>query len=350
MQEVINPNGIVLYAKQPGFTSFSSLFTIKHALKTKKVGHTGTLDSFAQGLLVVCCGSLTRLASYITSFNKEYEAIICFGQETDTLDPSGKIIQNTDYPSYSKLKESLNHFVGEQNQVPPMYSALHIDGKRLSDIARNGKSIEIPSRKINVFEVKLIDAQTEDLKPCTDDDKVKYAHVLFSVSKGTYIRALARDIAKDCNSSAYLVGLLRTKVGNFSLDKAACYENLTEFSIKSVLQNLKTDSDEIHISKEIEQKSEDQVKDNIIRMNKSLAVECGFSFMQIKSEYLSDFHNGKKLKKDMFVANCELENCEFANGDIAIFDENDNFHGLINKTNNLYKYCYVISNSELSGK
>ena len=122
----INQNGIVLYAKSAGQTSFSSLFTIKHALGTKKVGHTGTLDSFAQGLLIVCTGALTRLVSHITAFDKVYESIICFGKETDTLEPSGKIVKETELPTIKQVFNAIENFKGKLNQIPPAFSAILI--------------------------------------------------------------------------------------------------------------------------------------------------------------------------------------------------------------------------------
>ena len=143
--------GIVLFAKRPGLTSFSSLFSIKRALATKKVGHTGTLDSFASGLLVVCTGSLTRLASYITSFNKTYDAVIEFGVETDTLEYTGKIIKTAPLPKKDDVLSAIKHYTGDILQRPPLFSALHINGERASDIARSGRSAEMPSRPVTVY-------------------------------------------------------------------------------------------------------------------------------------------------------------------------------------------------------
>ena len=157
-------SGFVLFAKRPGMTSFSSLFTIKHALKTKKVGHTGTLDSFAEGLLVVCVGSATRLASRITAFDKEYEAVISFGKETDTLDPEGTVIKEKDLPSENQLKDALKHFSGEIFQKPPDFSAIHVNGKRASDLVRSGVSVEIPTRKVFIYQSELLETKLNSEK------------------------------------------------------------------------------------------------------------------------------------------------------------------------------------------
>ena len=228
-----NASGIVLYAKQPGCTSFSSLFTIKKALNTTKVGHTGTLDSFAEGLLVVCVGNHTRLAGKITGFSKKYEAIIAFGTETDTLEYTGNPINQTKLPTYKDLQKAVETFTGDILQAPPAFSAVHVEGKRASDLAREGKTVEIPKRPVTVFEAKIEDVIFEDKKLET----VKYAKISFFVSKGTYIRCLARDIAKDCGSSAHLIGLLRTEVGSFSLKNAVGKSLLKDFTIENAIKN-----------------------------------------------------------------------------------------------------------------
>jgi len=152
-------DGIVLLAKQPGLTSFSSLFNVKKALNTNKVGHTGTLDSFAQGLLVVCAGRLTRLAGNITEFDKEYKAVISFGIETDTLEYTGNIIRQTSLPTEQALVSALASFVGPQQQVPPQFSALHVNGQRASDIARKGGEISLPPRPIVVYKAEITELE-----------------------------------------------------------------------------------------------------------------------------------------------------------------------------------------------
>lgn len=349
MQNKLNTNGIVLYAKSAGQTSFSSLFTIKHALGIKKVGHTGTLDSFAQGLLVICTGSLTRLVSHITAFDKVYEAIICFGKETDTLDPTGKVIKETDLPSLKQIFSALEHFKGKIEQTPPAFSAIHIDGKRLSDIARSGKEVEIPSRQVEVFSSELIEIMDEkntifnlsscDIKNLNDDLKVKFAKVKFHVSKGTYIRSLARDIGNFCDSSAYLVGLLRTKVGNFKLEDAVGFEYLSDFTINSVLQNLKTEDEKIKLDKDVELDLQKQVKEKISLLTIDLALDCGFLIANLKTDFVNDFYNGKFLKENMF----EKFPSDCQNNEIAVFNQ-DKFLGVISKQGKIIKYCYVLQN------
>ena len=359
-----NINGIVLFAKSTGQTSFSSLFTIKRALGTKKVGHTGTLDSFAQGLLVVCTGALTRLVSHITAFDKTYQAVIRFGKETDTLEPSGKIVKETELPTIKQVFDAVENFKGKLNQIPPAFSAIHVDGKRLSDIARSGKSVEIPSRQIEVFSSEILELMDENdfifnidnssLQKIDLEKKVKFARINFHVSKGTYIRSLARDIGNFCNSSGYLVGLLRTKVGNFKLEDSVGFEFLPEFTIKSVLENLsalensENSEDENspknfkRIDKEIEDELQNQVNNKLCTMTENLALECGFSVAILKDRFTKDFLNGKKLYKNMF------EKLSFENNqsEVAVFAQNPEnsqkvFLGVISQN---LRYSYVVHN------
>ncbi len=249
------PSGIILYDKKPGVTSFSALGKIKKTLGTKKVGHTGTLDLFAQGLLVVCVGSLTRLAGLITAFDKEYEAKIIFGEQTDTLDPTGQVVKTAPLPTLAALKESLKKFTGKLMQRPPEFSAIKIGGKRASDLTRSGKEAALPERPIEVYEAELLDYElgaafeggeaneaaasydcglASDRGASNDSCLVKSARVRFLVSKGTYIRSLARDIGLDCASAGRLETLKRTRVGNFNLSDAASEDDLTAASLRGM--------------------------------------------------------------------------------------------------------------------
>ena len=215
MANLSSPDGIVLLAKKPGLTSFASLHSVKKALGTTKVGHTGTLDSFAQGLLVVCTGRLTKLAGNITEFDKSYSAVIKFGEETDTLEYTGQVIRTAPLPSLEALTNALQKFTGNILQAPPSFSALHVNGKRASDLAREGKTVELPPRPITVFQANIIETKL------SSEGFVEYCKIDFTVSKGTYIRCLARDIAKEAGSAGHLIGLYRTRVGNFDIKDAA---------------------------------------------------------------------------------------------------------------------------------
>lgn len=198
---------ILLIKKAGSITSFSSLNAIKRAVDPK-VGHAGTLDKFAEGLLIVLTGSMTKLNVLFSSMDKSYRATIHFGMETDTLDPEGEVIATSPIPSYETVKEAISHFLGPLEQAPPQYSALHIGGKRASDLARKGKVVEMAKRPITVYE----------FTPIKYEDGVLIADI--SVSKGTYIRSIARDLGLACNSRAYLSALVRTRIGPYHLDEA----------------------------------------------------------------------------------------------------------------------------------
>lgn len=209
----VSGGGIIFLHKKQGVTSFQALGRIKKVLNTGKVGHTGTLDKFAEGLLILLTGKLTRMNALITDLDKEYEALIRFGRETDTLDPEGETVAEADPPTLKTIESVLNQFKGEISQIPPRYSAIHIDGKRAHELARSGKEVEMPSREITVHDLEILEYENNDLK------------LRVHCSKGTYIRSLARDIGIACGSRAYVQELVRTAVGPFSLDTAVDVEN-----------------------------------------------------------------------------------------------------------------------------
>ena len=195
---------IRLIKKECGMTSFSSLGSIKKENRGEKVGHAGTLDKFASGLMLVMIGNATKLNPVFSSFGKRYIATIKFGEETDTLDPEGTVIATSALPSYDDVLSSVNSFLGPQLQMPPVYSALHVDGKRAYIEARKGHDVEMPLRPICIHSISLL----------SYNDGIAVIDV--SVSKGTYIRSLARDIALKINARAHLIALERTELGPFS--------------------------------------------------------------------------------------------------------------------------------------
>ncbi len=194
------------------FFSFQSLGAVKKLYGTKRVGHTGTLDKFASGLMIVLVGKYTRLNPLFTGMDKTYEAVIRFGEETDTLDPEGEIVGTGPVPSLGDIEDSLPLFLGDQEQIPPIYSAVHINGERSWRLARKGEAVEMKSRPIRIDELTLLDWKAPDLR------------LRVSCSSGTYIRSLARDLALRCGSRARLEALSRTRVGGFHIEEAICLE------------------------------------------------------------------------------------------------------------------------------
>ncbi|MDE5888849.1 MAG: tRNA pseudouridine(55) synthase TruB, partial [Bacilli bacterium] len=200
-------NGILLINKPIDFTSRDVVNKLSGILHTKKIGHTGTLDPIATGVLVICVGNTTKLCELLTSEYKEYIATIKLGVKTDTLDITGNIIEEKEFNvTENQIKEVLNSFLGQSIQTTPIYSAVKVNGKKLYEYAREGKSIELPKREIDIKSIELISYQ---------DDKITFKT---TVSKGTYIRALIDDICKSLNTVGTMSALIRTKQGKFALE------------------------------------------------------------------------------------------------------------------------------------
>ena len=321
MANLSSPDGIVLLAKKTGLTSFTSLHSVKKALGTTKVGHTGTLDSFAQGLLVVCTGRLTKLAGCITEFDKSYSAVIKFGEETDTLEYTGQIIRTSPLPTLDSLKEAIKKYTGNILQSPPAFSAIHVNGKRASDLAREGKTVDIPPRPITVFEAKIIETKL------TEQGLVEYCRIDFTVSKGTYIRCLARDIAKEAGSAGHLIGLYRTRVGNFDIRDAAGFKHLEDFSIQTAIEQSKINITERPDDTELKE----EIRNTLRGFDKETSILCGFTNLTLTDDQAEkDYCNGKPLRSALFGTNLhDLQN----NTLCAVFSKTDFFRGLIEKDN-----------------
>lgn len=195
---------VLILDKKPGETSFRSLNEVKRLHRGSKVGHTGTLDKFATGIMVVLTGEATKLNPLFSGMDKKYKATIKLGEQTDTLDPEGEIISRTSIPTASAFEEALNSFTGPIKQRPPEYSAIHIDGKRAYERIRRGEEVVIPERDVTIYSLELLSFAS--------DEAVIDTHV----SKGTYIRSLARDICHSAASCGYLKSLDRYQVGPFT--------------------------------------------------------------------------------------------------------------------------------------
>ena len=195
---------VLILDKKPGETSFRSLNEVKRLHRGSKVGHTGTLDKFATGIMVVLTGEATKLNPLFSGMDKKYKATIKLGEQTDTLDPEGEIINQASIPTASAFKEALSSFTGSIKQRPPEYSAIHIDGKRAYERIRKGEEVVIPERDVTIYSLELLSFAS--------DEAVIDTHV----SKGTYIRSLARDICHSAASCGYLKSLDRYQVGPFT--------------------------------------------------------------------------------------------------------------------------------------
>lgn len=200
-------SGIVNVYKEKGFTSFDVVAKLRGILKTKKIGHTGTLDPDAEGVLPVCIGRATKVCDLLTDKDKVYEAVMLLGVETDTQDTSGIILEERPVTvSEEAVKEAILSFVGQYAQVPPMYSALKMNGKKLYELAREGKTVERKPRNVEIYSIEILE--------------INLPRVRMSVhcSKGTYIRTLCHDIGTKLGCGGCMEKLLRTKVGIFLLE------------------------------------------------------------------------------------------------------------------------------------
>lgn len=202
-------NGIINIYKEAGFTSHDVVAKLRGIVKQKKIGHTGTLDPDAVGVLPVCFGNATKLCDMLTDKSKEYRACMLLGETSDTQDASGTILSRTQVNvGEEEVRDAVMSFVGEYDQIPPMYSALKVNGKKLYELARQGVEIERKPRRVEIHHIKI--------------EEINLPRVTFSVgcSKGTYIRTLCADIGDRLGCGALMETLQRTRVGNFHIEQA----------------------------------------------------------------------------------------------------------------------------------
>lgn len=267
---------IQLFDKEENITSFSSLSSFKRENRREKVGHCGTLDKFASGLMIVLIGSSTKLNPIFSSFGKKYIASLRFGEETDTLDREGKVVNTSSYiPTKDEVEKVLKTFIGKQKQTPPLYSAIHVDGKRAYQAARKEIEIEMPERDIEIKEISLISYEDGIL--------------VFSstVSKGTYIRSLGRDIAYRLNTVGSLIKLRRTEVGPFTLsdinlDTSSLLEKTNLFGKVYFSSSHKKEIDNGTIKREWIISEEDKEKP--------------YAYMYVDSSLYAYVENGERIK------------------------------------------------------
>ncbi len=286
-------SGIIFLDKPSGITSFQALGIIKKKLGQKKIGHAGTLDKFANGLVIALAGSFTRLNPFFTNLNKTYLAKIRFGIETETLDPEGKIIKEAQIPELDEVMAVIPGFIGFQMQVPPDFSAVHVDGKRAYQRKLAGDDLKIEPRKIEITELEFISWDA----PCLT--------LRIVCSKGTYVRSIARDLGYAAGSCAYVQELKREKIGGFDLGLASEPEKFNS-------------------------------EENVIRGREVFKYLSAIEVAQVKTSFRDKILNGVPLGLDVFV-----EMVEVKDGLYALFHEND-FLALIDISGNKINYKFVI--------
>ena len=362
------PQFIIPFAKPSGITSFISLWQVKHALGTKKVGHTGTLDSFADGLLVLLSGKLTKLVPYITDFDKTYRVLFYFGKETDTLDPEGAVIAEKPLPVYADFIAAIRQLTGTIEQVPPVYSAVKQAGERLSDKIRRGEAVTVLPRTVTIYSIDIeeifyapeadtagpenpwpdtgVEPLEADAAALSTDQKVSGAEkseegalqkVLGAVlcvrcSKGTYIRSLVRDIAHCCGSAAYAYALRRTAVGPFTLEQAAGFSALSPFGSAAA------DSKPVSYSV-----TEEEINRAALSLNEEIARAMHFQIAALQEKYYPAFMNGKPISGHWFTGTQPLSN----GGTIAVF-YGGCCAGLITKNGSRFHYETVFNQGRVN--
>lgn len=260
-------DGILIIDKPAGITSHDVVARVRRILKTKRIGHTGTLDPFATGAMVILVGKATRLAQFLDKDQKEYEALVRFGFETDTGDLTGSRkdeLQITNYElRIEEVEKVLPKFSGEIMQTPPMYSAKKVEGVKLYELARKGIEIERKAVKVKIYKLEV---QSAKCKVQSSD-----IPILVSCSAGTYIRTLAEDIGRKIGIGAHLAALRRTRAGKFELSNGVTLEKLEEIVAESKL-------DEILISMNEAVSHLPEIKlsaDDILKVKNGVKLNCG---------------------------------------------------------------------------
>ena len=285
-------SGLVLLNKPSGITSFRVLNILKKKLNSGKVGHTGTLDKFAEGLMLVLTGKMTKLAPFFSNMDKEYIGIYKFGEETNTLDPEGTITATAIVPSIDLIEKNINTFIGNILQRPPDFSAIHINGKRAYKLAASGHKPDLPERPVTIYDYKILEWDSP------------YLALKIKCSKGTYIRSLARDLGIACRSRAYVTSLNRSKVGSWDVKNSVSPDNFDpEQNTISGLQL--------------------------------------FNFIpEIGIAIVTDTQ-AKKILNGIAVSLWINRGLEFDEGPTALFDSKENFLALVEKNGNRLKYKFV---------
>jgi tRNA pseudouridine55 synthase len=292
-------NGIINVYKEKGYTSHDVVAKMRGILKIKKIGHTGTLDPDAQGVLPVCIGKATKLVDMITDKDKTYEAVCKLGITTDTQDITGKVLTTAQVNvTYEQIEEVIKSYIGEYLQLPPMYSAIKVDGKKLYELARQGKEIDRERRKVIIKDIRILDYSKED-------NEVK---VSVDCGKGTYIRTLLHDIGETLGCGGTMKSLIRTAVGNFMAEEALKLSEIEEL---------------VH---------EDRLEPYVVTVDQIFEV---YSKLSVDREYHKLIYNGNSFRKEHLSEPMNEVTTEL----IRIYDAEDTFIGIyrFDTEDNLYK-------------
>ncbi|WP_169513536.1 tRNA pseudouridine(55) synthase TruB [Helcococcus sueciensis] len=223
-------------------TSHDVVAILRKKLNMKRIGHTGTLDPMATGVLPICIENSTRISEYIMNQGKSYIATLKFGESTTTYDSEGEITNISDNVSFTsdEINKVLKTFLGDISQTPPIYSAIKVNGKKLYEYARDNEKIEIKSRKVTVYDIKLLEIKNE------------FAKIYINCSKGTYIRSIIHDLGIKLNSYAHMTELIRTRVGHFDLENSIDISKIDSYSLEDLENSLISINDALYNFESIE--------------------------------------------------------------------------------------------------
>ena len=282
---------IIVVNKEKNYTSRDVVNILSKELNTKKIGHTGTLDPIASGVLVICMGKSLKIVDLITSYDKEYIAKVVLGIETDTLDITGNIVDKKDVNvTKDMIDRVLKSFLGKSMQEVPKYSAVKVNGKKLYEYARNNIDVELPKREIEVYDIEL-------LTDIEKQDNLTVFSFRVRVSKGTYIRSLIRDIGIKLNTCACMKDLIRTKQGKFNIEDSYTIDDIKNnnyelFSVKDVL-----DIEKVKVSNEMLFKVKNgQILDKFFNSNMALILDDNYNEIAIYQVYEKDNTKVKPYK------------------------------------------------------
>lgn len=300
-------NGIVNVYKEKGYTSFDVVAKMRGIFQMRKIGHTGTLDPDAEGVLPVCLGKATKVCDLLTEKDKEYETVMLLGTVTDTQDISGTVLKQMDAAVISQeVREAVESFVGGYMQIPPMYSALKVNGKKLCDLARAGVTVERRARPVKIYEIAILEIDLPRVR------------MRVSCSKGTYIRTLCHDIGEKLGCGACMESLIRTRVSSFRVE-----------------DSLKLDEIEALVQKGAEPFSFLHSVDSVFLQYKKAVV---------RREYSKLLYNGNRIQAEMMLpetGQVSREGCAAQSGGerelIRIYDEEGHFIGIYERDISDYK-------------
>ena len=285
-------HGIINVYKEKGFTSHDVVAKLRGIVGQKKIGHTGTLDPDATGVLPVCLGKATKLCDLLTDKNKTYEAVLLLGKTTDTQDITGEVLEekSTEALTEEKVREAIEGFIGDYEQIPPMYSALKVNGKKLYELARAGVEVERKPRRIKINSLRVNDINLED--------DIKTVTITVDCSKGTYIRTLCQDIGEKLGCGACMMELIRTRVGDFLIDDTLTLNQIAAYMIKG------------------------EMEEHIISIDSMFP---SYTRLTVDEAYNKLLYNGNKLPLEAVVN----EDCEFLDMEkFRIYDSGNTFVGI----------------------